>query len=67
MSSRKRGELLPKVYDTPQMEVRKKPEKFGFATMIKSFLRTAPYKYILCGDRLRFTGSQTGRHTGIDQ
>jgi len=29
---------------------------------MKEFLRTDPYKCILCGDRLRFISAQAGRH-----
>ena len=60
LSNRKRGDLLPKVYEALQMEVRKKPEQPGFATLIKEFLRTDPYKCILCGNRLRFSGAEAG-------
>lgn len=56
-ANRKRGELLPKVYEALQMEVRKKPEQPGFAALMKEFLRTDPYKYILC-----FSCAQAGRH-----
>ncbi|RAP71769.1 putative transposase domain protein, partial [Candidatus Erwinia dacicola] len=38
----------------------KKPEKPGFAVLMKGFLGTDPYKCILCGDRLRFTSAQAG-------
>ena len=62
LSSRKRGELLPKVCEALQMEARKKPEQPGFAALMKEFLRTDPYKCILCGNRLRFTGAEAGRH-----
>lgn len=62
LSNRKRGELLPKVYEALQMEARKKPEQPGFAALMKGFLRTDPYKCILCGNRLRFTSAQAGRH-----
>ena len=62
LSSRKRGELLPKVYEALEMEARKKPEQPGFAALMKGFLRTDPYKCILCGNRLRFTSAQGCRH-----
>lgn len=58
LSNRKRGELLPKVYEALQME---KPEQPGFAALMKAFLRTDPYKCILCGNRLRFVSAQAGR------
>ncbi|EKY3919916.1 hypothetical protein RCI35_003832 [Enterobacter hormaechei] len=44
------------------MEPRKKPEKPGFAALMKEFLRTDPYKCILCGNRLHFSSAQSGRH-----
>ena len=44
------------------MKARKKPEKPGFSVLMKGFLRTDPYKCILCGDRLRFAGAQAGLH-----
>ncbi|MFP2470822.1 transposase [Pseudescherichia vulneris] len=62
LSNRKRGMLLPQVYEALGMEVRKKPETPGFAALMKGFLGTDPYKCILCGDRLRFTGAQRGTH-----
>ncbi|MFT2799017.1 hypothetical protein [Serratia sp. N21D137] len=31
-----------------------KPERLGFAVLMKGFLGTDPYQFILCGDRLRF-------------
>lgn len=62
LSNRKRGELLLKVYEALQMEARKKPEQPGFATLMKAFLRTDPYKCILCGNRLRFSSAQASRH-----
>ncbi|MGK6038296.1 IS91 family transposase, partial [Klebsiella pneumoniae] len=62
LSNRKRGKLLPKVYEALQMEARKKPEQPGFAALMKGFLRTDPYKCILCGNRLSFVSAQAGRH-----
>nr|WP_249545026.1 transposase [Escherichia coli] len=62
LSSRKRGTLLPEVYEALQMEARKKPEQPGFAALMKEFLRTDPYKCILCGNRLRFVSAQVCRH-----
>lgn len=62
LSNRKRSELLPKVYEALEMEARKKPEQPRFSALMKGFLRTDPYKCILCGNRLCFTGAQAGRH-----
>ncbi|QBY46538.1 hypothetical protein ArsFIN_51490 (plasmid) [Arsenophonus nasoniae] len=61
LSNRKRGKLLPKVYKALEMTPRKKPETPGFAVLMKGFLRTDPYKCILCGDRLLFTSAQMGK------
>ncbi|BBI92480.1 transposase IS91 family [Serratia symbiotica] len=62
LANRKRGTLLPLVYEALQMQARKKPEKPGFAVLMKGFLGTDPYKCILYGDRLRFAGAQAGTH-----
>ena len=62
LANRKRGTLLPRVYEALQMQAREKPEKPGFAALMKGFLGTDPYKCILCGDRLRFAGTQAGIH-----
>lgn len=42
------------------MQTWEKPEKPGFAVLMRGFLGTEPYKCILCGDRLRFAGAQAG-------
>lgn len=63
LSNSKRGTLLPKVYEALDMEEKKKPKTPGFAALMKGFLGTDPYKCILCGDRLRFSGAQAaGQH-----
>jgi len=62
LSNRKRGKLLPKVYEAFEMEAMKNQEQPGFASQMKAFLPTDPYKCILCGNRLRFTGAQADRH-----
>ena len=56
---------LTKVYEALEMEARKKPEKPGFAALMKEFLRTDPYKCILCGNRLRFVSAEAGRHASV--
>ncbi len=43
-----------------EMTLRKKPEKPGFAVLMKGFLGTDPYQCILCKGRLRFAGAQAG-------
>ena len=62
LANRKRGSLLPRLYEALQMQARKKPEKPGFAVLMKGFVGTDPYKCILCGNRLRFAGAQAGTH-----
>ena len=42
------------------------PDKPGFAALIKGFLNTDPYQYILCGNRLKFMSAEKGIHaTGL--
>lgn len=62
LSNRKRGALLPKVYEALDMVEKKKPDKPRFAALMKGFLGTDPYRCILCSDRLHFTGAQSGMH-----
>jgi len=62
LANRKRGQLLPKVYEALSMTVRDKPKRPGFAVLMKGFLGADPYQCILCGDRLRFAGAEAGRH-----
>ena len=42
LANRKRGTLLPRVYQALQMQAREKPEKPGFALLMKGFLGTDP-------------------------
>ncbi|NJD85713.1 hypothetical protein EWM60_12035 [Candidatus Erwinia dacicola] len=42
LANRKRGSLLPKVYEALEMKPRKKPKKPGFAVLMKGFLGTDP-------------------------
>lgn len=62
LANRKRGTLLPKVYEALEMTVREKPKRPGFAVLLKGFVGTDPYRCILCGDRLRFAGAVAGDH-----
>ena len=62
LANRKRGKLLPKVYEALEMTPREKPQKPGFAVLMKAFLGTDPYQCILCKDRLRFAGAMAGEH-----
>lgn len=62
LANRKRGTLLPKVYEALEMTVREKPKRTGFAVLLKGFVGTDPYRCILCGERLRFAGAVAGDH-----
>lgn len=57
LSNRKRGELLPMVYEALDMRVRERPEQPDFNAQMKEFLRTAPYKCILCDNWLLFSSA----------
>ncbi len=59
-ANRKRGALLPKVYEALEMTPREKPQKPGVAVLMKAFLGTDPYQRILCKGRLRFAGAMAG-------
>lgn len=45
-----------------EMTPREKPQKPGFAVLMKVFLGTDPYQCILCKGRLRFSGAMAGEH-----
>lgn len=60
LANRKRGTLLPKVYEALSMPVREKPKQPEFAVLMKGFLGTDPYQCILCKGRLRFAGAVEG-------
>ncbi len=62
LANRKRGRLLPKVYDALDIMSASVPEKPGFAALMKGFLNTDPYQCILCGNRLRFMSAEKGLH-----
>ncbi len=62
LANRKRGTLLPKVYDALAMTVQEKPKRPGFAVLMKVFFGTDPYQCILCKGRLRFAGAVAGEH-----
>lgn len=62
LANRKRGTLLPKVYEALKMAPHEKPLKPGFAVLMKAFPGTDPYQCILCKGRLRFVGAMAGEH-----
>lgn len=62
LANRKRGSLLPQVYNALAMMVREKPKRPGFAVLMKGFQGTDPYQYILCEGWLRFASAVAGEH-----
>lgn len=63
LSNRLRGSLLPLIYEKLEQNI--SPIKtFGFATMMKAFLKVDPFKCILCGARMVYTGFIVGLKIG---
>ncbi|MEQ4655422.1 hypothetical protein AB7092_22200 [Providencia rettgeri] len=60
LANRKRGTLLSKVYDALGMKVKKKPQKSGFASLMKQFTNVDHYQYVLCGSRMVFNCAEAG-------
>ena len=60
LSNRKRGTLLLKVYAALEMEVKTKPAKPGYASLMKQFTNVDPYQCVLCGSRMVFSGAEAG-------
>lgn len=54
LSNRRRGEMLPKVYDALGIAPKYAPEMPGYAAMLKGYVKVDPFECILCGHRLRF-------------
>jgi hypothetical protein len=60
LSNRRRGEMLPKVYEVLDMIEKKKPVVPGYAAMLKRFVNVDPYECILCQSRIIFTEFRAG-------
>ncbi|WWK02126.1 transposase [Erwinia aphidicola] len=60
LTNRKRGELLPKVYTALGIEMKAKPQKPGFASLMKKFTHVDPYQCVLCGSRMVFKSAEAG-------
>ncbi len=63
LSTRLRGDMLPKLYEKLGQKVNK-PKSFGFASMMKAFMKVDPFECILCGSRMVFTGFIRGMRIG---
>lgn len=62
LANRKRGTLLPKIYEALEMTPREKLQKPGFAMLVKAFLGTDPHQCTLCKGWLRFAGAEAEEH-----
>ncbi|MGF7484019.1 hypothetical protein AABS66_21445 [Providencia sp. SP181] len=60
LANRKRGTLLAKVYDVLEMNVKDKPQKPGFAPLMKQFTNVETYQCVLCGSRMVFNSAEAG-------
>lgn len=65
LSNRKRGELLSKVYAALEMEVKTKPAKPGYASLMKQFTHVDPYQCVLCGERMVFSSAEVGSRAEV--
>lgn len=60
LSNRRRGEMLPKVYDALGIAPKDAPEMPGYAAMLKGYVKVEPFECILCGHRLTFLRFRAG-------
>jgi hypothetical protein len=60
LSNRKRGTVLLKVYAALEMEVKTKPARPGYASLMKQFTNVDPYQCVLCSSRMVFSGTEAG-------
>lgn len=59
-ANRKRGSLLPNVYNVLAMTSREKPKHASFSVLMKGFLGTDPNQCILSKNRLHVAGAVAG-------
>ena len=60
LANRKRGELLPRVYTALGIEMKAKPQKPGFASLMKQFTNVDPYQCVLCCSQMVFNSAEAG-------
>ncbi|APC90613.1 Mobile element protein (plasmid) [Vibrio parahaemolyticus] len=60
LSNRRRGEMLPKVYDALEMESKAAPALPCYASMLKKYAKVDPYECLFCRDRLEFVSFRAG-------
>lgn len=52
LSNRRRGEMLPKVYDALEMESKDAPALPCYVSMLKKLVNVDPYECLLCKEGL---------------
>ncbi|MFA0322765.1 transposase, partial [Vibrio sp. 10N.222.55.A3] len=60
LSNRRRGEMLPRVYDALGVAPEESPEMPGYAAMLKGYVKVDPFECILCGHRMNFLRFRAG-------
>lgn len=60
LSNRRRGEILPKVYDALEMENKEAPALPCYASMLKKYTNVDPYECLFCKDGLEFVSFRAG-------
>ena len=60
LSNRRRGDILPRVYEVLEMEREAAPSIPSYATLLKGYVRIDPYECILCSGRMVFSGFRSG-------
>ena len=60
LSNRRRGDILPRVYEVLEMEREAAPSIPSYATLLKAYVRIDPYECILCSGRMVFSGFRSG-------
>ncbi|HDY8011895.1 TPA: transposase, partial [Vibrio vulnificus] len=60
LSNRRRGEMLPKVYDALEMESKEAPVLPCYASMLKKLANVDPYECLICKNGLEFVSFRAG-------
>ncbi|XEV12241.1 transposase (plasmid) [Vibrio alginolyticus] len=60
LSNRRRGDMLPKVYDALEMESKDAPALPCYASMLKKHANVDPYECLLCKEGLEFISFRAG-------
>jgi len=60
LSNRRRGEMLPKVFDALGIPPKDSPEMHGYAAILKGYVKVDPFGCILCSHRSTFIRFRAG-------